>query len=75
MNKKRHSDYLDTDTKNIIVNNATSNSSATSNDLLLVKALNKFMFYFFLSLIILLNILCFFVFPYYVQEQLTLDSK
>ena len=44
------------------------------NDLMLLTVLNRFVFILFFIYIILLNIVCLFVLPFYFKEPLSLDD-
>jgi hypothetical protein len=44
------------------------------NDLMLLTVLNRFVFILFFIYIILLNVVCLFVLPFYVKEPLSLDD-
>jgi len=43
------------------------------NDLMLLTVLNRFVFILFFIYIILLNVVCLFVLPFYVKEPLSLE--
>ena len=45
-----------------------------STDLMLLKVLNKFVFYLFCTSIMFLNICCLYVLPFMIKEPLSIDD-